>query len=204
MKPLRCFLLGLCLGLAAIGATRPVVGQQSGTLVFDLKNYTSDAKMPKKAQKQLDHAGIRWGMLDNSVLISLLNSEYVKADTPYLTRFGEQKTLELKPGHYTITCIGLEFNSTSTDVDKALAKSAFFNNDIVEFTVLPGKITTLEITPVYVTESQWRLWVKFNIFMPELKVRVLEDGTPKGDDLVITQRTAKSVAWNDYHGPLKF
>lgn len=204
MKRLRCILLGLCLGLAAVGAARPVLGQQSGTLMFDLKNYTADAKMPKKSQKQLEHAGIQWGMLDNSVLISLVNRSFVKADMPYLTRFGEQKTLDLKPGHYTITCIGIEFKSTSTDVNRALAKSAFFNNDVLEFTVLPGKTTTLEITPVYVTESQWRLWVKLNFFMPELKVRVLEDGTPKGDGLVITQRTAKSLAWNDYHGPLKF
>lgn len=38
---------------------------------------------------------------------------------------------------FTITCIGFEFKSTSGDVDKVLAKSAFFNNDVVEFTVVP-------------------------------------------------------------------
>jgi hypothetical protein len=42
------------------------------------------------------------------------------------------------------------------------------------------------------------------MLVPDLHVRVLEDGTPKGEDVVITHRTAKSVAWDDYHGPLKF
>jgi hypothetical protein len=204
MKRLRFIFLGVFLGLTALGAARPVLGQQSGTLVFDLKNYTSDAKIPKKSEKGLEHAGVRWGIRDNTVLISLVNERFVKADTPYLTRFGEQKTLEMKAGHYTITCIGFEFSSTSTDPDKNLAKSAFFNNDVLTFTVLPGKTTTLEIYPIYVAESQWRVLAKLTVFIPDLKVRVLEDGTPNGEDVVINRRTAKSVAWNDYHGPLKF
>lgn len=33
------------------------------------------------------------------------------------------------------------------------------------------------MNPVYVAESQWRLWVKLNFFVPDLKVQVLEDGT---------------------------
>ena len=121
-----------------------------------------------------------------------------------MTRFGEQKTLSLEPGQYTITCIGFEFGSTSSNPDKVLAKSGFFNSDIVEFTVLPGKTTILEISPVYEAESQWAILRPLTMFIPDLSVRVLEDGTPKGEDVVITRRTAKSVAWDDYHGPLKF
>jgi len=204
MKRLRYILLGVGLWLTALGVARPVFGQQSGTLLFDLKAYTSGAKLSKKIQKQLEHAGVRWGMLDNTVLFSFVNEKFVKADSPYLTRFGEQKTLEMKAGRYAITCIGYEFSSTSTDPDKDLAKSAFFNNDVVTFTVLPGKTTTLEIFPIYVAESQWRVLTKLTMFIPDLKVRVLEDGTPKGEEVVINRRTAKSVAWNDYHGPLKF
>ena len=44
---LRYILLGVVLGLTALGAVRPVFGQETGTLVLDLKTYTSDAKMPK-------------------------------------------------------------------------------------------------------------------------------------------------------------
>ena len=204
MKRLRYVLFGMCLALTALGAARAAFGQQSGTLVFDLKNYTSDAKMSKKVEKQLEHAGIHWGMLDNNLLIPMVNQKYVKADTPYLTRFGEQKTLEMKAGHYTITCIGYEIRSASGDVDKVLAKNAFFNNDVLTFSVLSGKTTTLEISPVYQAESKWVLLSKFTMYLPDLKVRVLEDGTPNGEEVVISQRTAKSVAWDDYHGPLKF
>jgi hypothetical protein len=190
--------------LTVPGAARVAFGQQTGTLVFDLKSYTSDAKMAKKVVKQLEHAGIHWGMLDNTVLIPFVNEKFVKADTPYLTRFGEQKSLELKAGRYTITCIGYENRSSSGDIDKVLSKNAFFNNDVMTFTVLSGKTTTLEISPVYQAESKWILLSKFTMFLPDLKVRVLEDGTPNGEAVVITQRTAKSVAWDDYHGPLKF
>jgi len=205
MKRFRYIFLGVFLGLAAIGAARPILGQQSGTLVFEVKNYTSDAKLPKKIQKVMEHGGIGWGTLDNSVLISMVRENFVKADLQYFTRFGEQKTLEMKAGQYTITCIGYEFVSTwSLDVDKNLAKSAFINSDIVTFTVLPGKTTTLEISPVIVAKSVWVRLSSVTMFSPDLTVRVLEDGAPKGEDVVITRRTENSVAWNDYHGPLKF
>lgn len=204
MKYLRYIFLTSYLCLAVLDGARSAFAQQSGNLVLDLKNYTSDAKLPKNSQKSLEHAGLRWGMLDNTVLISMVDPRYVKADTPYLTRFGEQKTLDLKPGTYTITCIGYEFSSTSRDVDKVLAKSAFFNNDVITFSILPGKTTVLEISPTYEAESQWRALSKFTFFIPDLKVHVLEDGTPKSEDVVVNRRTDKSVAWNDYHGPLKF
>jgi len=205
MKHLKMMLLGVLAGLAVLSGAQAVHAQPTGTLVFDLKSYTSEAKMSKKQQTELEHAGVRWDMLDNnSLLISFVNERFVKADLKYLTRFGEKKSLELKAGRYTITCIGFEFNSTSRDVNKVLAKSAYFNNDVVTFAVQPGKTTTLEVSPVYKPESQMRLWVKLTMLMPDLKVRVLEDGTPQGDDVVINRRTDKSVAWNDYQGPLKF
>jgi len=40
------------------------------------------------------------------------------------------------------------------------------------------------------------------MYIPELKVKVSEDGTQKGEEVVINKRTDKSVAWDDYHGPL--
>ncbi len=204
MKPLTYLLSVVCLGAIALGGVWPLIAQQTGTLVFDLKSYTSDAKIPKKNQKELEHAGIRWGMLDNTLLIPLVNEKYVNAETPYLTRFGERKELELKAGQYTVSCIGYEFSSTSKDIGKVLSKSAFFNTDVVRFTILPGKTTTLEVSPIYEAETQHRLWVKFTMFMPDLKVHVAEDGQQAAGDVVITRRTDKSVAWDDYHGPLKF
>jgi hypothetical protein len=201
MKRSRDILAALCL---ALGMLRPVCAQQSGTLIFDLKNYTSVAKIPKNVLKQLQHAGVYWGVLGNTLVIPFVNEKFVNADTPYLTRFGEQKSLELKPGQYSITCIGYEFDSTSSDPDKQLAKSAFFNSDVLTFTVLAGKTTTLDISPVIIPEAQWKGFARLSVFMPELRVRVIEDGEPKGEEVPINRRGDHSVAWNAYHGPLKF
>jgi hypothetical protein len=204
MKRLKCLFSVLFLGILAFGITQPLLGQQTGTLVFSVKSYTAEATIPKNSQKSLAHGGIKWGMLDNSLLISLVNEKFVKADAPYLTRFGEQKTLDLKAGQYTITCIGIELATISRDPDKVLSKNAFFNNDVLKFTILTGKTTTLEISPIFMSESHWYFLSKLTMYIPDLKVRVLEDGTQKGEDLVINRRTDKSVAWDAYKGPLKF
>jgi hypothetical protein len=92
----------------------------------------------------------------------------------------------------------------SSDIEKGLAKSAFFNNEVVTFNVLPGKVTTLEISPFYETKSMWHALTKFTVTVADLNVRVLEDGTSKDEGTAINRRTDKSVAWDDYHGPLKF
>jgi hypothetical protein len=107
-----------CVGLAAPGGAQTGTTQQTGTLALDLKNYTSDAKLPKKVQTQLEHAGLPWGIVEHTLVVPLLNQKFVKVDTLNLTRFGDQKTLEVTPGDYTITCIAHEFNSDSTSVDK--------------------------------------------------------------------------------------
>lgn len=193
----------LCLGVIALGAAQPLLAQQTGTLVFDLKNYTFDGKETKKIEKGLEHAGIPWRMLDNTLLISFVNQKYVNADAFYLTRFGEQKKLEMKAGEYSITCIGFELNAISTDPDKSISKNGFFNNDVLKFTVLPGKTTTLEISPVFEPESKHYRLAKLKMYIPDLKLRLIEDGTQRGDDVVINRRTDKSVAWDDYKGPLK-
>jgi hypothetical protein len=204
MRRLKSAALVLFLGATVLSAVKPLLAQQTGTLAFDVENYTTNAKIPKNAQKSLEHAGVQWGMVDNTVVISLVSERFVKVDTPYHTRWGEQKTLDLKAGQYTITCIGFEPNSTSSDPDKSLSKSAFFNNDVVAFTVLPGKTTKLEISTKYLEKSLWRALAKINVYTPEITLRVLEDGTQKSEDVVISRRTDKSVDWDDYKGPLKF
>lgn len=196
-------LLWAFLVLVALGAPRQDSSQESGTLVFDVKNYSSGVKLPEKSRKALEHGGVVWGMDDKTLVVSLVGKQFVKADLPYLTRFGEQKTLQLKPGQYAITCIGWEFDSTSQDVEKALSKSAFFNQDVVTFAVTAGKTTTLDVLPVFESKSQWHALTKLTVYLPDLNVKVWEDGAEKGGT-VINTRNAKSVPWDDYHGPLKF
>ena len=49
------------------------------------------------------------GLVDDNVVVTFVGRNFVKADIPYLTRFGEQKTINIKPGQHKITCIGLTF-----------------------------------------------------------------------------------------------
>lgn len=204
MKRLIFILFLACLGLAAPSGAQTGTSQQTGTLVLDLKNYTSDSKLPKKIQTQLLHAGLPWGMVEHTLLIPLVNQKFVKVDTLNLVRFGEQKTIEVTPGDYTITCIAHEFNSNSTSVDKFLSKNAFINMNVLKFTILSGKTTTFEISSKYEPQSAWFRLSKETMYIPELSVRVLVDRTPTGEVVVINRRTDKSVAWDDYKGPLKF
>ncbi|MGA2898418.1 MAG: hypothetical protein ABSE27_12605 [Acidobacteriaceae bacterium] len=208
MKRLRHFVLGVCVGLAALGTVQPMFGQQTGTLVFDMKNFTFGEKVSAKAQKQiqkeLKHGGTHWGMVDRTLLIPMVNDSLVKVDGLSLTRFGDLKKLELAPGDYTITCIGYEFAGNSTDMDKVLSKNAFFNLDVLKFTIEPGKTTTIEVSLNYEPQSAWFRLARETMYVPDVAVRVLQDGTQVGEAMVVSRRTEKSVAWDDYHGPLKF
>lgn len=204
MKRLKLFLFVISLGIISLAAVQPLLSQQTGTLVVQMKNYTSDVKLSKKIQTQLEHAGLPWGIVKNTLLIPLVNQKFVKVETLNLTRFGEQKTIDVPPGDYAITCIAHEFNSNSTNVDKFLSRNAYFNLDVLKFTILPGKTTTVVITPNYKTQSAWFRLSKETMYIPEVSVQVLMDGTPTGEAVVVNKRMDKSVAWDDYKGPLKF
>jgi hypothetical protein len=43
-----------------------------------------------------------------------------------------------------------------------------------------------------------------NLYIPDLNVRVLVDGNPVGEAISIGKRADKSIAWDNYNGPLKF
>jgi hypothetical protein len=204
MRPLKCLSTAVFLGLAVLGGVQPLLGQQTGTLVLEMKPYSSDAKLPKAVQKQLEHAGLQWGIADRTLLFPLVNQKFVKVDTLNLTRFGEQRALPMAPGDYTITCIGFDFNSTSANVDKSLSKNAFFDIDVLKFTILSDRTTTIEVTSDFKPQSAWFRLSKVTMYNPEVKVRVLQDGAQTGDAVVIDARTDKSVAWDDYKGPFKF
>jgi hypothetical protein len=110
--------------------------------------------------------------------------------------------LQLKPGAYEIACVGFVLNSVSGDTDKVLSKSAFFNDAALAVKVLPGKVTTLEVFPAYKSEYKQGVWRSEVLYTPEITIKVLVDGVQTGQD-TINRRTNTSVAWDDYHGPLK-
>ena len=185
--------------LAAAAALWTLSAQAAtGTLVFDVKPFTSKVKLKEKIENRLKTGGIEWGAADGQLMITTVNKRFIRFDLPHMTRYGESKTLELAPGTYTIHCAAF-IPEGGLSVEKALAKGAFFNLDQLSFEIVEGKTTTLEVHPVIESESTFLL--KF--FMPELLVKLVEDGAVK-QEVVINNRVESSIAWNDYSGPLKF
>jgi len=169
-----------------------------GSLVFEVKPFTSEIKLKEKVEKQLKTSGVEWGVAEGQMVVSLLAKKFIKFDLPNLTRYGESKSLELEPGAYRITCIGF-VPEGGMSVEGMLKKGAYFNNDILTFEVVAGKQTTIEVSPTIQKKSTF--FIKF--FTPELVVKVIEDGVVKREG-VINERTDASIAWDDYQGPLKF
>jgi len=170
----------------------------TGTLVFDVKPFTSKVKLKEKIENRLKSGGIEWGAADGQLVVTTVNKRFIRFDLPHMTRYGESKTLELAPGTYTIHCAAF-IPEGGLSVEKALAKGAFFNLDQMTFEIAEGKTTTLEVHPVIESESTFLL--KF--FLPELQVKLVEDGAVT-QEAVINNRVESSIAWNDYSGPLKF
>ena len=172
--------------------------QETGTLNVDVKPYESEVKIKKNIAKQLEHGGIRWGFLDDELIVPLISEKYVKPELPHFTRYGESDEIELAPGDYEITSIGYEQKELSRNIDKVLSKSAYFNQRILSFSIQPGATTTLEILPRFKKTGKL-----IKVFMPDLHVKVVVAGAVKGE-AVINERTSSSVPWDDYSGPLKF
>lgn len=185
--------------LAAAAALWTLSAQAAtGTLVFDVKPFTSKVKLKEKIENRLKSGGIEWGAADGQLVVATVNKRFLRFELPHMTRYGESKTLELAPGSYTIHCAAF-IPEGGLSVEKALAKGAFFNLDQMTFEIAEGKTTTLEVHPVIESESTFLL--KF--FMPELQLKLVEDGAIK-QEAVINNRVESSIAWNDYSGPLKF
>lgn len=169
-----------------------------GTLIFDLKPFTSEVELKEKVEKQLKSGGLEWGTAAGQMVVSMVSKQYIRFDLSNFTRYGEKKTLEVGAGEYRITCAGF-VPEGGLSIEKVLKKGAYFNVDILTFTVKPGGTTTIEVHPTIRKERTF--FLKF--FLPELLVKVDEDGTITGQK-VINERTDASIAWDDYKGPLKF
>ena len=204
MQRLKYILIGVVLALTALCAAPPVFGEQSGTLVLHLMNYTSDTNIPKNNRKALEHSGIQWGMSENTLLISFVAQNFIKAEIPYITRFGEQRTLELKPGRYTITCIGYQFNSTSSDrirLSRSPLSLITTSSRLMCCRARQPRSRSIRIT---LLSRSGAFGQSSNCSSRNSKYACSRMGHRQGDDLVVNRRTDKSVAWDDYHGPLKF
>ena len=180
-----------------VGGVRAEDGA-NGKLVFDVKPFTTEIELKPKIENQLKAGGIEWGMSGNQLVVTLVNKQFLRAEISNFTRYGEQKTLDLPPGDYTLTCVGF-VPETAFSVEKMLSKAAFFNLDRLAFQVAADDTTVLELHPVMRKHSN--LMTKF--FQPDILVKVVRNGETVAE-AVINTRTAESIAWDDYSGPLKY
>jgi len=95
---------------------------ETGTLVVDVKPFTSEKELPKKVDEQLKSGALEWGVRDGQVVFSLVNKQFIDFPLNHMTRYGQQETLSLPAGDYRVTGIGLEM-TTAFSVKKVLERA---------------------------------------------------------------------------------
>jgi hypothetical protein len=176
----------------------PVAAVGTGTLVVDVKAFTSEKELPKKVEKQLKNGGLEWGFKDGLIVFTMVAKQFVDFPINHLTRYGQSESLTLPAGEYRITGIGLEMTA-GFSVQKILDRGAFVNEDVIAFRVEPGKTTTLAISPVIKRDNAFVV----DFWMPTLMTSVVSDSGP-AEEKALNIRGERSIAWPNYGGPLKF
>ena len=181
----------------ALEASAPVAA--AGTLVFEVLPFRSEITLKPKVENQLKTGGIEWGVKGGQLVVTMVNKRFIDFDIAHMTRYGQSETLSLPAGEYRITGVGLEMH-TAFSVEKILAKGGYVNEDVIAFTIEPGKTTKVTIDPVIQKDNtffvQW--------FMPALSTTITPEGGSATPARVINQREAASIAWPQYQGKLKF
>lgn len=195
---MRKFWTGAFLALAMMCGRDVLAQQQSGTLVVNVGQFTSEKELPKKVDRQLRSGGLEWGVKDDLLVFTMVSKQFIDYPINHMTRYGQSETLELPAGDYRITGIGLEM-TTSFSVQKVLDRGAFVNENVMSFRIEPGQTTTLGIKPVIYKDATFAV----NFWMPTL-VASIATGTEPAQETALNKRIATSIAWPSYTGPLKF
>jgi hypothetical protein len=170
----------------------------TGTLVVDIKPFSSEKPLPKKVDKQLANGGLEWGIRDNQLVFTMVNKQFIDFPVSHMTRYGQSEQLSLPAGNYRVTGIGMEM-SAGFNVQKILDRGAFVNEDVITFTIEAGKTTTLTINPVIRRDNAFVV----DFWMPTLMASVAGESGATSETALNT-RGATSIAWPQYAGPLKF
>jgi len=170
----------------------------TGTLVVEITPYTSEKPLPAKIEQQLKSAAVEFGVRDHQVVFSTVAKQFIDFPLSHMVRYGQSETLALPAGEYRITGIGLEV-SFGFNVQKILNKGAFVNEDVMSFTIEPGKTTTLVIHSVYGRDT-----AGLNAFYLPNLMASLRGETGATPEQALNVRGEHSIAWPDYHGSLKF
>lgn len=186
--------------LLALALALPAAAQEAtGSLLVQIKPFTSEVKLKKKVLAQLESGAIEWGIEDDLLVFTMVNKRFIDFNVNHMTRYGQDETIELAPGDYRITGIGLEM-VTAFSPEKVLEKGAFLNEDVLSFRIEAGKTTTISINPII--RGDMTFLVKW--YMPALMTRITHEGEAEGPEVAVNLRTGASLAWKDYSGPLKF
>jgi hypothetical protein len=170
----------------------------TGTLVVNIKSFTSEKELPKKVEKQLKNGGLEWGIKDDLVVFTMVNKQFIDYPISHMTRYGQSESMTLPAGQYRVTGIGMEM-SAGFNVQKILDRGAFVNENVLTFTIEPGKTTTLSINPVIYKDNAFVV----NFWMPTLMASVQTEAATSEEKSLNTRGDA-SIAWPQYTGPLKF
>jgi hypothetical protein len=198
-KPLAWIgLFVFCIDAQILQAQNEVATEQTGTLIVEIKPFSSEKKLPKKVIKQLQSGMLEWGQRDRQLVFTLVNRRFLDFPVNHTTRYGSSEQLSLPAGEYKVTGVGIEM-SGGFSVDKVLERGAFFNDDILTFRIEPGKTTTMTINPVIKIDRTFAV----NFWMPSMMTSV-NDGTAITPEIALNDRNDKSVPWPQYSGPLKF
>lgn len=198
LKVLRNISAGLVVIATAFLGSPLYAEGETGTLVMDVKPFTSEIKLKKKVLRQLESGGLVWGVADKQLVFTQVNRRFINFELSQMTRYGTRKELKLPAGTYRIHCAAMIYKG-GLSVEKVLRKGAYFNIDAFSFTISPGKVTTLEVLPII----QKSRTVLTKVYMPDIKVKVMESGVIKGEKTV-NHKVDSSVPWEKYDGPLKF
>jgi hypothetical protein len=184
--------------LVLLACATPPMAFADGTLAINVAPFTSEVKLKDKQRKQLEGGGMEWGYANNRLVVTSVNKQFVGPVIDHLTRFGTNTSLTLPAGEYQISCVGMLYDG-GLSVEKVLSKGAFFNENVLTFRIEDDKTTTLDIKPTIRASSGFFL----KLFMPEYLAAATLDGTAT-PEVSLNSRNEKSVAWDDYHGDLKF
>ena len=189
---------GALLALALAFCQAAYAQDNTGTLVVNINQFTSEKELPKKVDKQLRSGGLEWGVKDDLVVFTMVNKQFIDYPVNHMTRYGQSESVSLPAGEYRITGIGLEM-SAGFSVQKILDRGAFVNENVMSFTIEPGKTTTINIKPVIYKDAAFVV----SFWMPTLMASVQTDaGT--SEEKALNTRGDASIAWPQYSGPLKF
>ncbi len=156
------FTIALCFALGA--SSRCSRRARDGGARLDVKAFTSEIDLKPKIGYQLKSAGLGVGRRVEPARHNARRQRFIGVDIPNLTRFGERKEIDLPPGDYTLTCVGL-IPEGGFSVEKVLDKGAYFNLDVLHFAIAPGVTTVLETHPS-IRKRTTQFFLKF--FIPEI------------------------------------